>query len=141
VTVAEDWRGNGLATELMSQLLRRARRDGYETIEGWVLASNAPMLALARELGFGVDGTDEAGVVRVRRKLQASPRRRRVRFPIQEYCMEAQELHRGRLIDHIQLVVRDLSASRTFYAAVLDVLHIPVAGEGDGFFWADELVV
>ena len=35
--------------------------------------------------------------------------------------METQELHRGRLIDHIQLVVRDLPASRAFYAAfVLD---------------------
>jgi hypothetical protein len=33
--------------------------------------------------------------------------------------MEAQELHRGRLIDHIQLVVHDLSASESFYAAFL----------------------
>jgi len=55
--------------------------------------------------------------------------------------MEAQELHRGRLIDHIQLVVRDLSASRTFYAAIFDVLNIPMGGTGDGFFWADELFV
>ncbi len=55
--------------------------------------------------------------------------------------METNELHRGRLIDHVQLVVRDLRASRTFYAAVLDVLEIPIGGEGDGFFWADELFV
>ncbi|HEY0879866.1 MAG TPA: VOC family protein [Zeimonas sp.] len=55
--------------------------------------------------------------------------------------MEIQELHRGRLIDHIQLVVRDLSAARRFYDAVLGVLNIPVNGVGDGFFWADELVV
>jgi catechol 2,3-dioxygenase-like lactoylglutathione lyase family enzyme len=55
--------------------------------------------------------------------------------------MEAQELHRGRLIDHIQLVVRDLSASRTFYAAIFDVLNVPMEGVGDGYFWADELVV
>ena len=55
--------------------------------------------------------------------------------------METQELHRGRLIDHIQLVVRDLSVSRAFYTAVLAVLDIPVSGTGDGFFWADELVV
>jgi catechol 2,3-dioxygenase-like lactoylglutathione lyase family enzyme len=45
------------------------------------------------------------------------------------------------LIDHIQLVVRDLSASQTFYAAIFDVLNIPMGGIGDGFFWADELVV
>jgi catechol 2,3-dioxygenase-like lactoylglutathione lyase family enzyme len=55
--------------------------------------------------------------------------------------METQELHRGRLIDHIQLVVRDLSASQTFYTAIFDVLNIPMGGTGDGFFWADELVV
>jgi catechol 2,3-dioxygenase-like lactoylglutathione lyase family enzyme len=55
--------------------------------------------------------------------------------------MDVQELHRGRLIDHIQLVVRDLSASRTFYAAIFDVLKIPVAGSGDDFFWADELFI
>lgn len=55
--------------------------------------------------------------------------------------METPELHRGRLIDHIQLVVRDLEASRTFYAAVFEVLGIPIGGEGPGFFWADELFI
>ena len=50
-------------------------------------------------------------------------------------------LHRGRLIDHVQLVVKDLSASRRFYDAVLGVLGIPIGGEGDGYFWADEFVV
>lgn len=55
--------------------------------------------------------------------------------------METNEIYRGRLIDHIQLVVRDLAASRRFYAAVFDVLGIPMAGEGDDYFWADELFV
>lgn len=55
--------------------------------------------------------------------------------------METMELHRGRLVDHIQLVVRDLDASRRFYEAVLGVLGVPISGEGEGFFWADELVV
>lgn len=50
-------------------------------------------------------------------------------------------LHRGRLIDHLQLVVRDLDASKRFYGAVLEVLGVPLGGEGDGFFWADEFVV
>lgn len=55
--------------------------------------------------------------------------------------MEAQQLHRGRLIDHLQLVVRDLPASRQFYEAVLKVLGVPIGGEGDSYFWADELFV
>lgn len=55
--------------------------------------------------------------------------------------METQELHRGRLIDHLQLVVRDLDASRRFYEAILAVLDVPMGGSGDGWFWADELFV
>jgi catechol 2,3-dioxygenase-like lactoylglutathione lyase family enzyme len=55
--------------------------------------------------------------------------------------METYELHRGRLIDHIQLVVKDIQASRRFYAAVFDALGIPLAGEGPDHFWADELFV
>lgn len=55
--------------------------------------------------------------------------------------METNELHRGRLIDHLQLVVSDLDASRRFYDAVLGTLGVPIGGEGDGYFWADELFV
>ena len=55
--------------------------------------------------------------------------------------METMELHRGRLIDHLQLVVRDLAASRRFYQAVLDAIGIPIAGEGPDYFWADELFI
>jgi catechol 2,3-dioxygenase-like lactoylglutathione lyase family enzyme len=55
--------------------------------------------------------------------------------------METQELHRGRLIDHIQLVVNDLASSQKFYSAIFEVLNIPLGGTGEGYFWADELFV
>lgn len=55
--------------------------------------------------------------------------------------MALQEMHIGRLIDHIQLVVRDLAASRRFYESVFDALGIPLSGSGENFFWADELFV
>ncbi|QSI31794.1 VOC family protein [Variovorax sp. RKNM96] len=55
--------------------------------------------------------------------------------------MTKQELHRGRLIDHIGLVVRDLAASKAFYAAVFDVLKIPMGGSDAHNIWADELFV
>jgi catechol 2,3-dioxygenase-like lactoylglutathione lyase family enzyme len=55
--------------------------------------------------------------------------------------METNELHRGRLLDHLQLVVKDLAASRRFYEAVLNAVEIPLGGEGPDFFWADELFV
>ena len=55
--------------------------------------------------------------------------------------MQTQELHRGRLIDHVQLVVADLAASRRFYDAIFEVLGVPLGGEQDDFFWFDELCV
>ena len=55
--------------------------------------------------------------------------------------METQELHRGRLIDHIQLVVKDLAVSQRFYTAIFNVLKIPMAGTAEDYFWADELFV
>jgi catechol 2,3-dioxygenase-like lactoylglutathione lyase family enzyme len=55
--------------------------------------------------------------------------------------MATQELHRGRLIDHLHLVVWDLAASRRFYEAVFKVLEIPVGGAAKDYFWADELFV
>ena len=51
------------------------------------------------------------------------------------------EIHRGRLIDHIGLVVRDFEASRRFYEAVFAAIEMPVAGSGDDYIWADELFI
>ena len=55
--------------------------------------------------------------------------------------METQALQRGRLIDHVQLVVKDLTASRRFYEAVFRVLGVPIGGEAEDYFWADELFI
>ncbi|MFP5391320.1 MAG: VOC family protein [Gammaproteobacteria bacterium] len=55
--------------------------------------------------------------------------------------MESTTLHRGRLFDHVHLVVRDLAASQTFYTAALKALGLDIGGTGPGFFWADELFV
>lgn len=55
--------------------------------------------------------------------------------------METEQLHRGRLIDHIGLVVSDLPAARRFYGAIFAVLGIPIGGEAEDYFWADELFI
>lgn len=55
--------------------------------------------------------------------------------------MDTNEVYRGRLIDHLGLVVADYPASRQFYRAVLEVLEVPIGGEGEDYFWADELFV
>lgn len=51
------------------------------------------------------------------------------------------ELHRGRLIDHLHLVVSDIQRSKRFYAAALGALGIPLGGDEPDYFWADELFV
>lgn len=48
------------------------------------------------------------------------------------------QIHRGRLIDHIQLRARDLEATKRFYRAVLDVLAVPY-NEDDTHLDADEI--
>jgi catechol 2,3-dioxygenase-like lactoylglutathione lyase family enzyme len=55
--------------------------------------------------------------------------------------MATQQLQRGRLIDHLGLVVKDLAASKRFYLAALGALGIPLGGEDKDNFWADELFV
>ena len=55
--------------------------------------------------------------------------------------METQELYRGRLIDHIQLVVKDFGASRRFYGKIFEALSMPIGGEADDYFWVDELFI
>jgi len=50
------------------------------------------------------------------------------------------ELHRGRLIDHVHLRVRDLDAAKRFYRAVLTVLgRADAIFESPGHMNADEL--
>ena len=46
--------------------------------------------------------------------------------------METKQLHRGRLIDHVHLIARDLAASRRFYDAALGAIGRKVEGEGEG---------
>jgi acetyltransferase len=76
ITVAEAWRGCGLASVLLASLVRRARRDGYRAMEGWVLADNAPMLALARKLHFVIEPVPgDTTVLRAQRALHPPHRR------------------------------------------------------------------
>jgi len=54
--------------------------------------------------------------------------------------MDTTQFHRGRLIDHIQLVVSDYPGCRRFYEAIMDVLGIPILF-GENFLDADDFVV
>ncbi len=60
VIVRSDMQGVGLGWALMQHLLAYARSEGLSVVEGQVLAENAEMLAMTREMGFTVlpDPTD-----------------------------------------------------------------------------------
>lgn len=55
--------------------------------------------------------------------------------------MSESEFHYGRLLDYVHLRVSGLEASKRFYEAILRSLGRQLAGEGEGYFWADELFV
>jgi len=54
VQVAEDFRGTGLGLKLVDVIIGIARDKGLKTMYGIALRENAPMISLARRLGFEV---------------------------------------------------------------------------------------
>jgi acetyltransferase len=70
IVVADDWHHSGIAQLLMAELMRAARKHGFETMEGLVLRDNADMLGFVSALGFAVqDMPEEPGLVRVVKRL------------------------------------------------------------------------
>lgn len=55
--------------------------------------------------------------------------------------METNKLHRGRMIDHLQLVVKDVEKSYAFYQAIFSALEIPLGAKTAEYFYFDELFV
>jgi acetyltransferase len=64
-TVDATYGGAGLGTVLMTALIDEARRRGLREMEGFVLAENKAMLALARKLGFSVRSEPGDAAVRI----------------------------------------------------------------------------
>jgi acetyltransferase len=72
VSVAERWQGKGLATLMLGKLACRAAAEGVRRIVGETLATNTPMLALARKAGFTILPSAEVrGLMLLERQLQA----------------------------------------------------------------------
>lgn len=65
LAVADDWQGQRLGVRLLRQLVRIARRHGVRLLYGDILRTNAPMLALARALGFAPRAQGDARLVRM----------------------------------------------------------------------------
>jgi len=68
ITVVDEYQGRGLGTILVKSLMRRARANRYQTMIGFILADNEPMLAIVRKLGASLQ-FDEIGVFRAELSL------------------------------------------------------------------------
>jgi acetyltransferase len=70
VLVRSDLKGCGVGWQLMSHLIAYAKSEGLQQLYGSVLADNATMLAMCRELGFSAEtDPDDAGVRTVRLRI------------------------------------------------------------------------
>ena len=65
ITIVDGWQGCGLGSLLMRRLIEAARQRGLRTMEGFVLATNHPMLDLAKRLGFDSKPDPEDYTVRI----------------------------------------------------------------------------
>jgi acetyltransferase len=74
IVVADDWQHLGLGSQLLRRLLEVAATAGVPRLTGLTLATNEPMLALARRCGFALrrDPLD-ATVIQLTRDLRELP--------------------------------------------------------------------
>jgi acetyltransferase len=72
LAIADAWQGRGVGTALLQELMANARSIGLESMEGFVLSTNQPMLKLVKFLGFSSEfSKDDPTRVTVRKDLQA----------------------------------------------------------------------
>jgi acetyltransferase len=74
VVVADAWQRQALGARLLELLLGRAAEAGVQVMNGYALAENGPMLALAARLGFALTDDRDPDLVRLERPLPPSRR-------------------------------------------------------------------
>jgi len=73
LVITDAWQGRGLGRRLLATLTEHAHSAGVQQIVGVVLATNVPMLRLARSMGFAVTSEPgDATVMRIGRDLAAA---------------------------------------------------------------------
>jgi acetyltransferase len=69
LVVADAWQRHGLGARLLELLLERAALAGVRVMNGFALAENGPMLALAARHGFALTDDRDPQLVRLERPL------------------------------------------------------------------------
>jgi len=60
--VHPDYAGKGIATKLVSALIKEAKRLGFKRLEAEVAVKNIPSIKLAKKMGFKVEGRKKCGL-------------------------------------------------------------------------------
>lgn len=74
ISVSDAWQRTGIARLLVTHLLRFAHLRGMRRMTGIVLRENAPMIELARSLGFSIAYDPEQRLVTIARELPDATR-------------------------------------------------------------------
>ena len=64
LVVADSWQGRGIGSRLLAKLIEAGRRRGVKRLYGEILATNRPMLELARKLGFELGRHEDPTITR-----------------------------------------------------------------------------
>jgi len=64
IVIADAWQGRGIGRRLLAKLIEAAGRRGVKRLYGDILATNRPMLELARKLGFELGRHEDATITR-----------------------------------------------------------------------------
>jgi predicted GNAT family acetyltransferase len=72
VAVADEWRGQGIATMLLERVAARAQTVGIERFTATCLVSNRSVIRLLSRLGPTMIGPPEAGIVKLRIDLAST---------------------------------------------------------------------
>ena len=68
LAIIDEWQGLGLSHRLLETLMQTAYMQGFERMEGYILATNTKMLNLAKKFGFVEITSPEGPTVRLVRK-------------------------------------------------------------------------
>ena len=69
IVIADAWQGRGIGKRLLMKLIGAARGHGLKHLYGDILATNRPMLELARKLGFRLERHEDPILTRAAREL------------------------------------------------------------------------
>jgi len=64
LVVADSWQGRGIGSRLLGKLIEAAHRRRVKRLYGDILATNRPMLELARKLGFELGRHEDPTITR-----------------------------------------------------------------------------